>query len=128
VRPAFSSIFNSEQLLVGRLPIALPGMPPPLRLGLAGGPLLVALCLSQIGRVGPLIWYLTPGADLVLREIGIVLFLACVGFAVRSSHFGVWHNGNGPARRIPQLAWRVNRCAGQATERLAARALFELGH
>lgn len=34
---------------------------------------------SQLGRLGPLIWYLTPGANLVLREIGIVLFLACVG-------------------------------------------------
>jgi putative transport protein len=54
-------------------------MPAPVRLGLAGGPLLVALCLSQVGRLGPLIWYLTPGANLALREIGIVLFLACVG-------------------------------------------------
>jgi putative transport protein len=66
-------------VLLGSLPIVLPGMPAPVRLGLAGGPLLVALCLSQLGRLGPLIWYLTPGANLALREIGIVLFLACVG-------------------------------------------------
>ena len=77
VLPVFVGIMLG--VLVGSLPIALPGMPAPVRLGLAGGPLLVALCLSQIGRLGPLIWYLTPGANLALREIGIVLFLACVG-------------------------------------------------
>jgi putative transport protein len=77
VLPVFVGIMLG--VLLGSLPIALPWMPAPVRLGLAGGPLLVALCLSQIGRVGPLIWYLTPGANLVLREIGIVLFLACVG-------------------------------------------------
>jgi putative transport protein len=77
VLPVFVGIMLGVAL--GSLPIALPGMPAPVRLGLAGGPLLVALCLSQLGRLGPLIWYLTPGANLVLREIGIVLFLACVG-------------------------------------------------
>jgi putative transport protein len=77
VLPVFVGIMLG--VVLGSLPIALPGMPGPVRLGLAGGPLLVALCLSQIGRVGPLIWYLTPGANLVLREIGIVLFLAYVG-------------------------------------------------
>jgi putative transport protein len=77
VLPVFVGIMVG--VLVGSLPIALPGMPAPVRLGLAGGPLLVALCLSQVGRLGPLIWYLTPGANLALREIGIVLFLACVG-------------------------------------------------
>jgi putative transport protein len=77
VLPVFVGI--ALGVLIGSLPIALPGMPAPVRLGLAGGPLLVALCLSQIGRLGSLIWYLTPGANLALREIGIVLFLACVG-------------------------------------------------
>jgi putative transport protein len=77
VLPVFVGIMLG--VILGSLPITLPGMPAPVRLGLAGGPLLVALCLSQVGRLGPLIWYLTPGANLVLREIGIVLFLACVG-------------------------------------------------
>jgi putative transport protein len=77
VLPVFVGIMLG--VVVGNLPIGLPGMPAPVRLGLAGGPLLVALGLSRIGRVGPLIWYLTPGASLALREIGIVLFLACVG-------------------------------------------------
>jgi putative transport protein len=77
VLPVFVGIMLG--VVVGSLPIALPGMPAPVRLGLAGGPLLVALGLSQVGRLGRLIWYLTPGANLALREIGIVLFLACVG-------------------------------------------------
>jgi putative transport protein len=77
VLPVFVGIMLG--VVIGSVPIALPGMPAPVRLGLAGGPLLVALCLSQVGRLGPLIWYLTPGANLALREIGIVLFLACVG-------------------------------------------------
>jgi putative transport protein len=77
VLPVFVGIMLG--VVLGSLPIALPGMPAPVRLGLAGGPLVVALCLSQVGRLGPLIWYLTPGANLALREIGIVLFLACVG-------------------------------------------------
>src|SRR5271166_2934436 len=77
VLPVFVGIFLG--VILGSVPIVLPGTPAPVRLGLAGGPLIVALVLSQIGRVGPLIWYLTPGANLALREIGIVLFLACVG-------------------------------------------------
>jgi putative transport protein len=84
VLPVFVGIMLG--VMLGSSPIALPGMPAPVRLGLAGGPLLVALCLSQLGRLGPLIWYLTPGANLVLREIGIVLFLACVGLK-SGSHF-----------------------------------------
>ena len=60
-----------------------------------GGPLIVALVLSQIGRAGPLIWYLTPGANLVLREIGIVLFQACVGLKSGSRFLEVLISGNG---------------------------------
>jgi len=71
-------------VLLGSMPIAIPGIPAPLKLGLAGGPLLVALLLSQIGRIGPLVWYLPPSANFALREIGIVLFLACVG--LKSGH------------------------------------------
>jgi hypothetical protein len=55
----------------------------------------VALVLSQIGRVGPLIWYLTPGANLALREIGIVLFLACVGLKSGSRFLDVLISGSG---------------------------------
>jgi putative transport protein len=77
VLPVFIGIMLG--VVLGSLPIALPGMPAPVRLGLAGGPLVVALGASQLGRLGPLVWYMSPGANLALREIGIVLFLACVG-------------------------------------------------
>ncbi len=66
-------------VIFGSIPIALPGLPAPLKLGLAGGPLVVAILLSRLYRVGPLIWYMPAGANYMLREIGIVLFLACVG-------------------------------------------------
>lgn len=66
-------------VVLGSLPLALPGIPAPVRLGLAGGPLLVAILLSYAGRIGPLLWYLPPNANFLLRELGIVLFLAVVG-------------------------------------------------
>ncbi len=66
-------------IFVGSWPFTLPGVPAPVRLGLAGGPLLVAIALSRVGRLGPLVWYMPLSANFMLREIGIVLFLAAVG-------------------------------------------------
>lgn len=66
-------------VIVGSIPFTFPGVPAPVKLGLAGGPLLVAILLSKIGKIGPVIWYLPQSANLVMREIGITLFLACVG-------------------------------------------------
>jgi putative transport protein len=66
-------------VLLGVVPFQLPGLPTPLRLGLAGGPLLVAVVLSRVGNLGPLYWFMPPSANLALREIGIVLFLSVVG-------------------------------------------------
>jgi len=66
-------------VIVGSWPFQIPGVPAPVKLGLAGGPLLVAIVLSRIGRIGPLVWYLPSSANFILREVGIVLFLACVG-------------------------------------------------
>jgi hypothetical protein len=57
--------------------------------------LVVALALSQIGRAGPLIWYLSPGANFVLREMGIVLFLSCVGLKSGSRFLDVLLSGSG---------------------------------
>jgi putative transport protein len=93
VLPVFVGILLG--VILGGLPIVLPGMPAPVRLGLAGGPLIVALVLSQVGRIGPLIWYLSPSANLVLREIGIVLFLACVGLKSGSRFLEVLLSGSG---------------------------------
>jgi putative transport protein len=66
-------------VLLGTMPLPIPGIPAPITLGLAGGPLVVSILLSRLGRLGPLIWYMPVGANLALRELGIILFLACVG-------------------------------------------------
>jgi putative transport protein len=71
---------------VGSLPFSIPGIPAPLKLGLAGGPLLVALLVSRLGKLGPLVWYLPLSANFVLREVGISLFLSAVGLKA-GSHF-----------------------------------------
>lgn len=65
-------------LFLGTLPIPLPGGSE-LRLGFAGGPLIIALVLGTLGRTGPLVWSLPYGANLTLRQIGLILFLAGVG-------------------------------------------------
>jgi putative transport protein len=69
---------------LGLVPLALPGLPVPVRLGLAGGPLVAAIILGRIGRIGRLVWYMPAGANLALRELGIILFLACVGLKAGS--------------------------------------------
>jgi putative transport protein len=66
-------------ILLGSLPIVFPGIPQPVKLGLAGGPLIVAILISRFGYHYKLITYTTLSANLMLREIGITLFLACVG-------------------------------------------------
>jgi putative transport protein len=66
-------------LLLGSIPLYVPGMPAPMKLGLAGGPLVAAILLSRLGHLGPLVWFMPPAANTALREIGIVLFLAVVG-------------------------------------------------
>lgn len=84
----FLAIFVGIALgvLVGLYPVGIPGLPVPLRLGLAGGPLVVALLISRLGRIGPVIWHMPFNANLALRELGITLFLACVGLA-SGEHF-----------------------------------------
>jgi len=66
-------------ILFGSLPIMVPGMPTPVKLGLAGGPLIVAILIGRFGYKVRLVTYTTMSANLMLREIGIVLFLASVG-------------------------------------------------
>lgn len=77
ILPIFIGIIAG--VIIGSIPFKFPGVPAPVKLGLAGGPLLVAIVLSKIGKIGPVIWYLPQSANLVMREIGITLFLACVG-------------------------------------------------
>ncbi len=68
-------------IIFGSIPFAIPGMPMPVKLGLAGGPLVVALLIGRFGFNLKLITYTTQSANLMLREIGITLFLASVGLA-----------------------------------------------
>lgn len=66
-------------LLFGSIPFAIPGMPVPLKLGLAGGPLIIAILIGRFGYKVKLVTYTTTSANLMLREIGLVLFLSSVG-------------------------------------------------
>ena len=68
-------------IVLGSIPITFPGIPQPVKLGLAGGPLVVAILISRFGYHYKLITYTTQSANLMLREIGITLFLACVGIS-----------------------------------------------
>ena len=68
-------------IVLGSIPISFPGIPQPVKLGLAGGPLVVAILISRFGYHYKLITYTTQSANLMLREIGITLFLACVGIS-----------------------------------------------
>jgi putative transport protein len=68
-------------IIFGSIPFFIPGMPMPVKLGLAGGPLVVAILLGRFGFKLKLITYTTQSANLLLREIGITLFLASVGIA-----------------------------------------------
>ena len=73
-------------IVLGSLPIAFPGMPTPVKLGLAGGPLVVAILIGRFGHKMKLVTYTTMSANLMLREIGIALFLASVGIEA-GEHF-----------------------------------------
>ncbi|EIE3539280.1 putative transporter [Escherichia coli] len=66
-------------VLLGSIPVFVPGFPAALKLGLAGGPLIMALILGRIGSIGKLYWFMPPSANLALWELGIVLFLSVVG-------------------------------------------------
>ena len=68
-------------IVLGSIPISFPGIPQPVKLGLAGGPLVVVILISRFGYHYKLITYTTQSANLMLREIGITLFLACVGIS-----------------------------------------------
>ena len=82
-------------VIVGSWPIQIPGLPAPVKLGLAGGPLLIAILMSQIGKIGPLVSYVPASANFMLREVGIVLFLACVGISSGDRFMETITHGNG---------------------------------
>jgi putative transport protein len=83
--PLFAGIVLG--IIVGTLPIVVPGLPQPLRLGLAGGPLIVALVLGRIGHIGRIVFHMPMNANLAFREFGIALFFAAVGLAAGPQFF-----------------------------------------
>lgn len=82
-------------IILGYLPLAIPGMPVPLKLGLAGGPLIVAILLGYWGPHIRLVTYTTHSANLMLREMGIALFLASVGLSAGGKFVSALLEGNG---------------------------------
>ena len=96
----FEALFVGVALgiLLGSIPIAIPGLSTPLKLGLAGGPLVAAIGLGRLGNWGPFVWFMPPVANHALREIGIVLFLAVVGVTAGKGFLDILIDG-------PGLAW-----------------------
>jgi len=93
--PNLISIFIGIALgvLLGSVPFMFPGIPQPVKLGLAGGPLIVAILISKFGPKYKLVTYTTMSANLMLREIGIALFLACVGLGAGEGFVDTVVNG-----------------------------------
>lgn len=98
----FSAVFIGIALgvLFGSIPFMVPGLPAPIKLGLAGGPLVVAILLSRLGHFGPFVWFMPPVANHALRELGIVLFLAVVGIKAGDKFLETLIHGDG-------LLWMV---------------------
>ena len=82
-------------IIFGSLPIAIPGMPVPLRLGIAGGPLIIAILIGRFGYRVKLVTYTTTSANMMLREIGLVLFLASVGIKAGAGFWDTVIQGDG---------------------------------
>ncbi len=82
-------------LIFGSIPLAIPGMPVPLKLGLAGGPLIIAILIGRFGYRMKLVTYTTTSANMMLREIGLVLFLASVGIKAGAGFWDTVVQGDG---------------------------------
>ena len=82
-------------LIFGSFPLAIPGMPVPVKLGLAGGPLIIAILIGRYGYKIHLVTYTTTSANMMLREIGLVLFLASVGIKAGANFFETVIDGDG---------------------------------
>ncbi len=82
-------------IIFGSLPFAIPGMPVPLKLGIAGGPLIIAILIGRFGYRMKLVTYITTSANMMLREIGLVLFLASVGIKAGAGFWETVAQGDG---------------------------------
>lgn len=95
--PNVASLFLgiAAGVLLGSLPFNIPGVPVPVKLGLAGGPLVVAILISRYGGLFAVNTFVKPSANLMLRELGIVLFLASVGLSAGPGFAETLISGNG---------------------------------
>lgn len=82
-------------ILFGSIPIACPGIPVPIKLGIAGGPLIIAILIGRFGYKVHLVTYTTTSANMMLREIGLVLFLASVGIKAGAGFLETIVQGDG---------------------------------
>ena len=82
-------------IIFGSIPFAIPGMPVPLKLGIAGGPLIIAILIGRYGYKAHLVTYTTTSANMMLREIGLVLFLASVGIKAGAGFWDTVVDGDG---------------------------------
>lgn len=82
-------------IILGTIPFAIPNIPVPLKLGIAGGPLIVAILIGRYGYKMHLVTYTTTSANLMLREIGLVLFLASVGIKAGANFVNTVVDGDG---------------------------------
>lgn len=94
---SFTSIFVGITLGIffGLYPWTLPGVPVPLRLGLAGGPLIIAILMGRLGKIGPLVIHMPINANTAFRELGIIFFLACVGLGAGAKFVETAMSGTG---------------------------------
>ncbi len=82
-------------IVLGAIPIPIPGVPVPVKLGLAGGPLIVAILISRYGGRFSVTHYVSQSANLMVRELGLALFLASVGLSVGPAFFAALKDGDG---------------------------------
>ncbi len=82
-------------VILGSWPFFVPGVPSAIKLGLAGGPLIIAIILSRVGNWGTMTWHLPKSSNIILKDIGIVLFLACVGLHSGDQFVNTLINGDG---------------------------------
>lgn len=110
-------------IVIGTVQVTIPHIPVPVSLGLAGGPLILAILLGRVGRIGPLIWYMPVSANTAFRELGIVLFLACVGLKAGGNFFETVFTSEGLNWLLAGLAITI---VPLLLGGLAARFIFKL--
>lgn len=95
--PNIATIFIGIMIgiIFGSIPFAIPGIPVPLKLGIAGGPLIIAILIGRFGHHFKLVTYTTTSANMMLREIGLVLFLAGVGIKAGAGFWDTVVSGDG---------------------------------